>query len=75
MQHAIKISGPAQPGHVAVYRFGRCYAHGTIVVEWPWIIRARVAVAVIYEDATQLKLASRKPRFFDPFVNIFVGRK
>ena len=48
---------------------------GAIVVEWPRIIHARVAVGVIYGDATQPKLASRKPRFLDPFVNIFVEPK
>ena len=38
------------------------------MVEWPRIIHARVAVGVIYGDATQPKLVSRKPRFLDPFV-------
>ena len=67
--------GPPQPGDVAVFRVGCCYAHRAIVVEWPRVIHARVAVAVIYGDAMQPKLASRKPRFFDPFVNIFVEPK
>jgi cell wall-associated NlpC family hydrolase len=75
MRHAIEISGPPQPGDVAVFRFVRCYAHGAIVVEWPRIIHARVAVGEIYGDATRPKLASRKRRFFDPFVNIFVEPK
>jgi cell wall-associated NlpC family hydrolase len=44
MRHAIEISGSRQPGDVAVFRFGRCHAHGAIVVEWPRTIHARVAV-------------------------------
>jgi hypothetical protein len=36
------------------------------------IIHVRAAVGVIYGNAAQPKLASRKPRFLDPFVNIFV---
>jgi cell wall-associated NlpC family hydrolase len=75
MRHAIEISGPPQPGDVAVFRFGCCYAHGAIVVEWPRIIHAWVAVGVIYGDAAQPKLASHKPCFLDPFVNILVEPK
>jgi hypothetical protein len=75
MRHAIEISGPPLPGDVAVFRFGCCYAHGAIVVEWPRIIHARVAVGVIYGDAAQPKLGSHKPCFLDPFVNIFVEPK
>jgi hypothetical protein len=40
MRHAIEISGQPQPDDVVVFRFGCCYAHGAIVVEWPWIIHA-----------------------------------
>ena len=29
-----------QPGDVLVYRVGRCFSHGAIVTEWPFIIHA-----------------------------------
>lgn len=28
------------PGDVLVYQFGRCFAHGAIVVDWPVIVHA-----------------------------------
>ncbi|WP_374513774.1 NlpC/P60 family protein [Niveibacterium sp.] len=28
------------PGDVVLYRFGRCFAHGAIVVAWPLVIHA-----------------------------------
>jgi len=75
MGYAREIPGPPQPGDVAVFRVGCCYAHGAIVVEWPRIIHAQGAVEVIYGDAAQPKLASHKPCFLDPLVNIFVEPK
>ncbi len=33
-------SGSPQPGDVVVYRVGRCYSHGAIVTQWPYIIHA-----------------------------------
>jgi cell wall-associated NlpC family hydrolase len=39
------------PGDVVVYRFGKCYSHGGIVVEWPLILHAyRRERAVVYGD-------------------------
>lgn len=30
----------AQPGDIALFKFGRCISHGAIVIEWPTIIHA-----------------------------------
>lgn len=67
LKHAVEIDGPPRPGDVAVFRFGRCYAHGAIVTEWPKIIHSWIGVGVILGDATQPQLARRAPRFFNPF--------
>lgn len=32
----------AQPGDIALYRVGRCFSHGAIVVDWPTIIHAYI---------------------------------
>lgn len=32
--------GDPQPGDVIVYRVGRCFSHGAIVTEWPFIVHA-----------------------------------
>lgn len=47
-------------GDVAVWRFGRCYSHGGIVVKWPQIIHAyQPERCVTYCDALSGKLAKK----------------
>jgi NlpC/P60 family putative phage cell wall peptidase len=59
-----------QLGDVAVFKFGRCFAHGAIVVSWPQLIHAWHKAGVVYADATQGQLARRPVRIFDPFAAI-----
>jgi cell wall-associated NlpC family hydrolase len=62
-QHA----GPPQPGDVVIYRVGRCYAHGGVVVGWPTIVHATAATRVVVEaDGLGGGLAKpeRRPIFF-----------
>jgi cell wall-associated NlpC family hydrolase len=40
------------PGDVVLFRFGRTFSHGAIVVDWPKIIHAYVGASVSYEDAS-----------------------
>ncbi|MBV8133674.1 MAG: hydrolase [Alphaproteobacteria bacterium] len=68
MQYACEIEGPPQPGDIALFKFGRCFAHGAIVIEWPRVIHAWYNAGVLYADATQPQLTGRPVRFFDPFV-------
>jgi cell wall-associated NlpC family hydrolase len=56
-----------QPGDIAVWKFGRCYAHGAIVTQWPLIIPAWIGVGIIYGSAEQPVFEKRPVRFFDPF--------
>ena len=58
---------PPQPGDIAVFKFGRCFAHGAIVLQWPRLIHAWHNAGVVYADATQGQLARRPLRIFDPF--------
>jgi cell wall-associated NlpC family hydrolase len=67
LQYAREIPGPPQPGDVALWKFGRCFAHGAIVMDWPTLIHSWVRIGVIYGDATQPTLAGRAVKFFDPF--------
>lgn len=46
-----EIAGPPLPGDVAIWKFGRCFAHGAIVVEWPVIIHAHMGTGCVLEDA------------------------
>ena len=67
MQYAREVEGPARKGDVALFKFGRCFAHGAIVVAWPRLIHAWWNAGVVYGDANQPPLAGRQVRFFDPF--------
>jgi hypothetical protein len=56
-----------EPGDVALFRFGRCFSHGSIVTEWPQLIHAWHAGGVIQTNATQPLFVNRPVRFFSPF--------
>jgi cell wall-associated NlpC family hydrolase len=61
------INAPPRAGDIALFRFGRCFAHGAIVINWPRLIHAWHNAGVVYADATQGQLAGRSVRLFDPF--------
>jgi len=57
-------------GDVVLYRVGRCFAHGAIIIDpgWPMIVHANVRVrSVILDRADQCDLAHRPRRFFSVF--------
>jgi len=47
-----EIFTPPQKADIVLWRFGHCYAHAAIVVEWPTVIHAWAERAVAMEDAT-----------------------
>lgn len=49
--HTKEISGNPQPGDIALWKFGRCFSHGAIVVKWPIVIHAYVSSSCRYENA------------------------
>jgi cell wall-associated NlpC family hydrolase len=69
-RHAREIAEPPQPGDIAVFKFGRCFAHGAIVVCWPRLIHAWWNAGVVYSDADQPPLHGRPVRFFDPLATV-----
>lgn len=49
-----------QPADVLVYRVGRCYSHGAIVTQWPYILHAfRDERAVVISRFDAGRLASK----------------
>ena len=57
--------GSAKPGDFVLYRFGRCFAHGAIVLEWPIVIHAVNGNGVILSDGEREGiLVGRAKRFF-----------
>jgi NlpC/P60 family putative phage cell wall peptidase len=67
VERAHEINGPPQPGDIALFRFGRCFAHGVIVTNWPMLIHAWHSAGVVSDSALQPKLIGRPVRFFSPF--------
>lgn len=54
-----------QPGDVVLYKVGRCFAHGGIVVDWPTIIHASSRDRMVcLADGTQGWLAGRDVQFW-----------
>jgi cell wall-associated NlpC family hydrolase len=60
-----RIEGPPLPGDLVVYKFGHCYAHGAIVIDWPLIIHAyRSEKKCVWGNASMGDLAKRKKVFY-----------
>lgn len=67
MRYAREIEGPPEPGDIAIWKFGRCFAHGAIVISWPQVLHAWHDAGVLYAVAGEGQLANREARFFSPF--------
>jgi cell wall-associated NlpC family hydrolase len=63
-QYASEVERP-EPGDLVLYRFGRCFAHGAIVIDWPTIIHALTGRGVMLADGEREGcLVGRKRKFF-----------
>lgn len=51
LRYCQEISGPPLPGDIALWRFGRCFSHGAIVLDWPRIIHAYIGRRCGPDDA------------------------
>jgi cell wall-associated NlpC family hydrolase len=54
----VEVEAP-MPADIAVWKFGRCFSHGAIVVEWPIIIHAYVGRQVSIENVDQAPYLSQ----------------
>jgi cell wall-associated NlpC family hydrolase len=69
-QYGTPIESPL-PGDVAVWRHGRTYSHGAIVLDWPLVIHAyRPERSVVLSDVSKLTRLRAKPVLFR---TIFTG--
>lgn len=55
------------PGDFVLYKIGRIYSHGAIIIKWPHIIHAWVRIGVTQDDGTQGQLADRDKIFYSPW--------
>jgi cell wall-associated NlpC family hydrolase len=66
---ATEVAAPTGPGDFVLYRWGRAFAHGAIIVAWPQIIHAVVHIGVILDDGEDGRLKGRDRRFFTLWEN------
>ena len=52
LRYAKEVQKP-QSGDIALWKFGRCYSHGAIVIEYPLIIHAYLGRECALEDASR----------------------
>lgn len=63
-KYAKRVDTP-QPGDIAMWRFGRCFSHAAIVVDWPVIIHSVMRDGmVVIADGTKGELATRDVLFY-----------
>jgi cell wall-associated NlpC family hydrolase len=55
------------PGDFVLFKQGRLFSHGAIVLEWPSIIHAVVISGVVYADAEQEQRLVHTPRHYFTF--------
>ena len=48
-----EIEGPPQRGDLVLFKFGKCFSHSAIVINWPTIIHAWARQPVNTDDAFQ----------------------
>ena len=56
-----------QPADIALFRVGRCYSHGAVVLAWPLVIHAKVRAGVVYDDIGNSEFAGRPVIFRSPW--------
>lgn len=62
----VAIDSSPQPADFVVFKFGRTYSHGAIVVEWPIVIHAYIPHGVLLSDALREgELQSRERKVFE----------
>jgi cell wall-associated NlpC family hydrolase len=67
MRYSVRVdSAPYKPADIVMYRYGRTFAHGAIILDWPRIIHAYSASGMVtYDDAiANADLAKRKREIY-----------
>jgi cell wall-associated NlpC family hydrolase len=68
---AREVAAAPGPGGFVLFKFGRVFSHGAIVVQWPLILHSYIGIGVLIDDAERSGLfrypngAPRERRFFD----------
>lgn len=65
-RYAKPVDSPL-PGDVAVWKYGRCFSHAAIVVDYPVIIHAKIGEGVLLDLADQGELKRRDVKYYSVF--------
>ena len=63
LEHA-RETDCVKPGDLVLYKWGRCFAHGAIVIQWPTIVHAFIGQGVVEAHGDQGRLEGRERRFY-----------
>lgn len=70
LKYAREVSTPL-PGDIVLWKFGRCFSHGAIIVKWPIVIHAYSGIGCVYQDT----LASDFLRSIDSHIPTKPGQR
>jgi len=62
-KYCVEVDAPLR-GDIAMFKFGRCFSHSGIIVDYPRFIHAQREDGCCYADADNGDLASREVRFY-----------
>lgn len=66
LQYGREVAAPL-PGDVALFKWGRIYAHAGLVTDWPWMLHAMPGNGVIRMRGDMGKLTGRPVKFISAF--------
>ena len=61
---AREVEEPTGPGDFVLMKYGRCYAHGAIITDWPFVVHSMMISGVVRDDATNGRMRNKDKRFF-----------
>ena len=53
LKYTREIEPDPRPGDIVLWKIGRCFSHGAIVVQWPIVIHACAGLHVMLEDISK----------------------
>ena len=59
LERAHEIEGPPKPGDIVMFKFGRVFSHGAIVIGWPRVIHSLQPSGVTIENVERCTLGPR----------------
>jgi NlpC/P60 family putative phage cell wall peptidase len=62
-RHARPVERP-ETGDIALYRYGRCFSHAALALDWPLVVHAFIHEGCVLADAGKAPFAGRRAAYF-----------